>query len=77
MGGLKAFGEVWAISRRTESETKKIARSVFALPGPEIGGEAAGGFDFALESQRALPGYQEEAVVERGDLTELDGLNML
>lgn len=34
LGGLKAFGEVWAVSRRTEKETKMIARSVFALPKP-------------------------------------------
>lgn len=31
LGGLKAFGEVWGTSRRSERDTKRIARSVFAL----------------------------------------------
>jgi len=39
LGSLKKFGEVWATSRRSERETKKIARSVFSLPRP---GEALG-----------------------------------
>lgn len=36
LGGLKRFGEVWSAARRTERETKKIARSVFALPRPGV-----------------------------------------
>ena len=32
LGGLKKFGEVWRLSRKTESETKAIARAVFTLP---------------------------------------------
>jgi len=34
LGSLKAFGEVWAIARSNEKETKMIARSVFSMPRP-------------------------------------------
>ncbi len=34
LGCLKTFSEVWEVSRWTEKQTKKIARSVFAIPRP-------------------------------------------
>jgi hypothetical protein len=34
LGCLKTFSEVWEVSRLTEKETKKIARTVFAMPRP-------------------------------------------
>jgi hypothetical protein len=34
LGCLKTFSEVWEVSRWTEKETKKIARTVFAMPRP-------------------------------------------
>ncbi|PVH87129.1 hypothetical protein DL98DRAFT_509999 [Cadophora sp. DSE1049] len=34
LGSLKTMGEVWAIARKSEKETKMIARSVFAMPKP-------------------------------------------
>jgi hypothetical protein len=40
LGCLKTFSEVWEVSRWTEKETKKIARTVFAMPRP--GMERAG-----------------------------------
>ncbi|KAH8596573.1 hypothetical protein B0O99DRAFT_660909 [Bisporella sp. PMI_857] len=41
LGGLKKMGEVWATSRRTERETKRIVRGVFSLPPPgEMGGHS-------------------------------------
>ena len=42
LGCLKTFSEVWEVSRRTEKETKQIARTVFAMPRP--GMERAGVF---------------------------------
>lgn len=40
LGGLKAFGEVWGTSRRTEREAKRIARAVFEVwrTGQGLGG---------------------------------------
>ena len=88
LGGLKAFGEVWASSRRTERETKKIARDVFALPragnlqlGNEIGASGGGSgsssvvFDlgFAEQSREA----SQETMVGWADLAEMDYLSML
>jgi hypothetical protein len=40
LGCLKTFSEVWEVSRWNEKETKKIARTVFAMPRP--GMERAG-----------------------------------
>jgi hypothetical protein len=40
LGCLKTFSEIWEVSRWTEKETKKIARTVFAMPRP--GMERAG-----------------------------------
>lgn len=40
LGCLKTFSEVWEVSRWAEKETKKIARTVFAMPSP--GMEKAG-----------------------------------
>ncbi|CZR51450.1 uncharacterized protein PAC_01326 [Phialocephala subalpina] len=51
LGGLKAFGEVWAASRRSEREAKEIARGVFVLKWPEMRDETVGGFDFTFGSQ--------------------------
>jgi hypothetical protein len=67
LGGLKKFGEVWAIGRRTEKETKKIARHVFQLPRP--GMEMAGSFDFEMLGYESLTGLE--------DLGGIDYLNML
>ncbi|KAG0651387.1 Zinc finger transcription factor 37 [Hyphodiscus hymeniophilus] len=57
LGGLKKFGEVWAIGRRTERETKKIARSVFQLPRP--GMEMSGSFDFEMLGDESLTGFED------------------
>jgi hypothetical protein len=64
LGGLKKFGEVWAIGRRVEKETKKIARNVFALPRP---GMESAGFDFEVLGDETLNGFQ--------DLEGMDYLN--
>ncbi|TVY28318.1 hypothetical protein LHYA1_G003698 [Lachnellula hyalina] len=45
LGGLKAFGEVWGTSRRTEGETKRIARAVF-----EAGGTGEGSSGMSPET---------------------------
>ncbi|KAK0115461.1 hypothetical protein ONS96_013917 [Cadophora gregata f. sp. sojae] len=34
LGSLKTMGEVWAMARKSEKETKLIARNVFAMPKP-------------------------------------------
>ena len=67
LGGLKKFGEVWSIGRRTEKETKKIARHVFQLPRP--GMEMAGSFDFELLGDESLTGFE--------DLGGMNYLNLL
>jgi len=87
LGGLKAFGEVWETSRRTERETKRIARSVFAFPragntqlenGTSCGAgssASSGVFDlgFKMESRDA----SQETMVGWADLAEMDYLSML
>ena len=67
LGGMKKFGEVWAIGRRTEKETKKIARHVFQLPRPGL--ETAGSFDFEVPGDESLTGFE--------DLGGIDYLNLL
>jgi hypothetical protein len=67
---LKTFSEVWEVSRRTEKEVKKIARTVFAMPrsGMEKSGSLgpAGGIKLWEQplSQNLVPGW--------ADLGELD-----
>jgi hypothetical protein len=56
LGGLKKFGEVWAIGRRTEKDTKKIARHVFQLPRPGL--DMAGSFDFEMLGDESLMGFE-------------------
>jgi hypothetical protein len=49
LGGLKKFGECWKTARRTERETKKVARNVFALPRPgEINLHPGGGYEYDM-----------------------------
>jgi hypothetical protein len=36
LGCLKTFSEIWEVSRWTEKETKKIARTVFEMPKPGV-----------------------------------------
>jgi hypothetical protein len=67
LGGLKKFGEVWSVGRRSEKETKKIARHVFTLPRP--GMETAGSFDFEMLGDESLTGFE--------DLGGMDYLNLL
>ena len=54
LGALKKFGEVWATSRWTEKETKKIARSVFEMPRP--------GMEVPVEQQHIPHGHAHHAV---------------
>ena len=64
---MKKFGEVWAIGRRTEKESKRIARHVFQLPKP--GMEVAGNFDFEMLGHESLDVFE--------DLGEMNYLNLL
>jgi hypothetical protein len=62
---LKTFSEVWEVSRWTEKETKKIARTVFAMPRP--GMERAG----ALGPEGGLKIWEPQVQVqEMTDLVE-------
>lgn len=65
LGCLKTFSEVWEVSRWTEKETKKIARTVFAMPRP--GMERAGAFGPADGLKVWEPQVQ---VQEMSDLVE-------
>lgn len=49
LGGLKAMGEIWQISKRTEKETKQIARSVSALAQPRDAGIVDNAFAFQVQ----------------------------
>ena len=86
LGGLKAFGEVWGTSRRTEGETKRIARAVF-----EAGGTGEGSSGMSPETgQLVNSGESVEQIgfggagdmmggMEMGweDLREMEYLGML
>lgn len=69
LGGLKAFGEVWALGRRTEKETKMIARSIFTAVKPEVQGTIVDTGNVVFDMPMTVPtpasgGWQE--------LSELD-----
>jgi hypothetical protein len=91
LGGLKKFGECWKAARRTERETKKIARNVFTLPRPgglemsasgacgnTVGMPAANGvpYDFELMNQGAVA-VQDSHLTGFEDLGNIDYLSML
>jgi hypothetical protein len=89
LGGLKAMGEIWQISRRTEKETKLIARSVCAMvKSQEL---ERNNFDHAFASQlvdtstffpdiQALDGCQEvgqlECFNDWDGMMGVDGINI-
>jgi len=75
LGGLKIFGEVWAIGRRTEKETKKIARHVFQLPRP--GMEMAGNFDFEMLGNESLTGFEDLGTLDYLGLLDSDLQNQI
>ena len=68
LGGLKKFGEVWAMGRRTEKDTKKIARHVFQLPKPGL--EMSGSFDFEMLGGESLMGFDNLGGMEYMDLMD-------
>jgi hypothetical protein len=79
LGGLKAFGEVWGTSRRTERETKRIARSVFASGnGSGSGTPEMGEMNF-VEQVDLSGGVDGIGGMEMGwqDLREMEYLAML
>jgi len=72
LGCLKTFSEVWEVSRRTEKETKKIARTVFAMPRPDIETSWTGSFEAAGGSKLWVQPPQQELAAGWSDLAELD-----
>jgi hypothetical protein len=64
LGSLKCLGEVWATSKRTEKETKKIARIVFSLPVPTL--KSRSDIEFGMEADCYLISTGLE------DLSDLD-----
>ncbi|TVY82321.1 hypothetical protein LSUE1_G004089 [Lachnellula suecica] len=74
LGGLKKFGEVWATSRQAESDTKKIARSVFALPRPGSGSGTPEMGDVFGKMNFADP--MEQVVDSSGSVDSLVGMDM-
>jgi hypothetical protein len=69
---LKTFSEVWEVSRWVEKETKKIARTVFAMPRPGLETSGSGSFGPAggLKVWEQPP--LQEPVAGWSDLAELD-----
>lgn len=49
LGGLKAMGDIWQISKRTEKETKQIARSVFSLAKTQDASNIDNAFAFQVQ----------------------------
>jgi len=59
LGGLKAMGEIWQVSKRTEKETKQIARSVFALARPQDASSIDNAFAFQpVDTSTITPDFQ-------------------
>ncbi|KUJ24551.1 uncharacterized protein LY89DRAFT_679662 [Mollisia scopiformis] len=59
LGGLKAMGEIWQISKRTETEVKQIARSVFAMARPQDAKNIDNAFAFqGIETSTITPDIQ-------------------
>jgi hypothetical protein len=55
LGGLKKFGEVWAVGRRAEMESKMIGRHVFVFPTQEMAAmETAGAINSDMLGDEAV-----------------------